>query len=161
MLAHKELCERVEKKSTANDHKKGIEKITNIKNRKFKGVLATDASLLESTESRINAMEGILQDLESRQRFYNASITKETEIVFQYTGNNSFCRKDLNVYLRIIFNFICYHTHILEKNIISTFEFLDLMAGAISELTKTELAAGEGFIAVWKIVHHNITYKQH
>ena len=86
MLAHKELCDRVEKKSIATDHKKGIEKITNIKNRKFKGVLATDASLLESTESRINAMEGILQDLESRQRFYNASITKETEIVFHYTG---------------------------------------------------------------------------
>ena len=88
MLAHKELCDRIEKKSVVSDHKKGIEKITNIKNRKFKGVLATDGNLLESTESRINAMEGILQDLESRQRFYNASITKETEIVFQYTGKN-------------------------------------------------------------------------
>ena len=102
MLAHKELCERVEKKSMTTDHKKGIEKITNIKNRKFKGVLATDASLLESTESRINAMEGILQDLESRQRFYNASITKETEIVFQYTGKNSFWQVCMNEYLKII-----------------------------------------------------------
>lgn len=69
-----------------SDHKKGIEKINNIKNRKIKGVLATDGKLLESTESRINAMEGILQDLESRQRFYNASVTKETEIIFEYTG---------------------------------------------------------------------------
>ena len=86
LLAHKDLCERVEKKGLATDHKKGIEKITNIKNRKFKGVLATDANLLEGIENRINAMEGILQDLESRQRFYNASVTKETEIVFRYTG---------------------------------------------------------------------------
>ena len=85
-MAHKELCDRAEKKSVVSDHKKGIEKISNIKNRKIKGVLATDGKLLESTESRINAMEGILQDLESRQRFYNASVTKETEIVFQYTG---------------------------------------------------------------------------
>ena len=90
LLAHKELCERVEKKNIATDHKKGCEKITNIKSRKFKGVLATDASLLEATENRINAMEGILQDLESRQRFYNASINKETEIVFQYTGKDRF-----------------------------------------------------------------------
>jgi hypothetical protein len=53
--------------------------------------------------------------------------------------------------------------HIFQIKILfsRTNEFLDLMAGAISELTKTELAAGEGFIAVWKIVHHNITYKQH
>ena len=86
MRAHKELCERVEKRSLATDHKKGIEKMTNIKNRKFKGALATDTTLLECIESRIKAMEGILQDEESRQRFYNACITKETEIVFRYTG---------------------------------------------------------------------------
>ena len=85
-MAHKDLCDRAEKKSVISDHKKGIEKIASIRTRKFKGVLATDGALLESTESRINAMEGILQDLESRQRFYNASVTKETEIVFQYTG---------------------------------------------------------------------------
>ena len=89
LLAHKELCERIEKKGISTDHKRGIERITNIKNRKFKGVLATDPAFLESIESRINAMEGILQDLESRQRFYNASITKETELVFQYTGSHS------------------------------------------------------------------------
>ena len=87
LVAHKDLCERVEKKNLATDHKKGIEKMTNIKNRKFKGVLATDANLLEGIENRITAMEGILQDLDSRQRFYNTSITKETEIVFCYTGN--------------------------------------------------------------------------
>ena len=85
MVAQKDLCERAEK-NLAMDHKKGIEKISNIKKRKFQGVLATDASLLEATENRINAMEGILQDLESRQRFSNASIIKENEIVFRYTG---------------------------------------------------------------------------
>ena len=37
---------------------------------------------------------------------------------------------------------------------------LDLIAGALSELVKTELSAGEGFIGAWKIVHHNITYKK-
>ena len=89
LLAHKELCERIEKKGISTDHKRGIERIVNIKNRKFKGILATDPAILESIESRINAMEGILQDLESRQRFYNASITKETELVFQYTGSHS------------------------------------------------------------------------
>ena len=89
LLAHKELCERIEKKGISADHKRGLERITNIKNRKFKGILATDPGILESIESRINAMEGILQDLESRQRFYNTSITKETELVFQYTGSHS------------------------------------------------------------------------
>ncbi len=34
----------------------------------------------------------------------------------------------------------------------------DLIADAASELAKAELSAGEGFIAVWKIVHHNVTY---
>ena len=33
----------------------------------------------------------------------------------------------------------------------------DLITGALSELVKTELSAGEGFIGAWKIVHHNIT----
>ena len=103
LLAHKELCERIEKKSITADHKRGIERITNIKNRKFKGILATDPILLESIESRINAMEGILQDLESRQRFYNASITKETELVFQYTGNHYHQEQYMKVHL--LYNF--------------------------------------------------------
>ena len=44
--------------------------------------------------------------------------------------------------------------------LINTSYFSDLIANALSEMAKTELSAGEGFIAVWKIVHHNITYKQ-
>ena len=79
------MCERAEK-NISQDHKKGVEKMTNIRKRKFQGILATDASLLEAVENRITAMEGILNDLESRQRFSNACVSKESDIVLQYSG---------------------------------------------------------------------------
>lgn len=86
LTAHQDLVERCPK-TLAMDHKKGLEKMANVDKRKLKGILSTDPSVLDALENRITKNHDQLHDLGMRRAFMDHCLLKETETVFQFTGD--------------------------------------------------------------------------
>lgn len=88
LLAFDDLCSRMDPKTMEMDHKKGLEKIRNLKMRKIRGILASDSQLYDNLENRVVAMESYLTEMECRQKFSNFCLDQERIFVAQHTSED-------------------------------------------------------------------------
>ena len=82
--ALKELSDR--SKNVTFDHTKAIEKMDHIKAKRLHGALASDPEIFNRVENKIASQENELNDLESRQKFYDYCLAEETATAFSYAG---------------------------------------------------------------------------
>ncbi|XP_066246179.1 sorting nexin-8-like isoform X1 [Euwallacea similis] len=86
LVAHKELCERLEK-GLANDHQVALSKMLALKKKKLQGAIrGIDAESVEQLEAKMLAQENIISSIDLRTDFSLYCVHLETQLVFAYLG---------------------------------------------------------------------------
>ncbi|XP_076275606.1 sorting nexin-8-like [Rhynchophorus ferrugineus] len=86
LVAHKELCERLEK-GLANDHQVALSKMLALKKKKLQGAIrGTNAESIEQLEAKMLAQENIISNIDLRTDFSLYCVHMETQLVFTYLG---------------------------------------------------------------------------
>lgn len=89
LIAHKELCERLEK-GLHHDHTVALSKLLSLKKRKIQGVIrGTDAESVEKLESKMLTQESVITNMELRSDFSLYCLHIETLLVYAYLGTLS------------------------------------------------------------------------
>ncbi|KAJ8951556.1 hypothetical protein NQ318_020430 [Aromia moschata] len=89
LVAHKELCERLDK-GLHHDHAVALSKLLSLKKRKIQGVIrGTDAESVEKLESKMLTQESVITNMELRSDFSLYCVHMETQLVYAYLGTLS------------------------------------------------------------------------
>nr|XP_023026127.1 sorting nexin-8-like isoform X1 [Leptinotarsa decemlineata] len=89
LIAHKDLCERLEK-GLHNDHASALSKLLALKKKKIQGVIrGTDAESVEHLESKMFTQENVITNMELRADFSLYCVHQETQLVYAYLGTLS------------------------------------------------------------------------
>ncbi|XP_057667042.1 sorting nexin-8-like [Diorhabda carinulata] len=84
LVAHKDLCERLEK-GLHHDHAAALSKLLSMKKRKIQGVIrGTDAESVEHLESKMLTQENVITNMELRADFSLYCVHMETQLVYAY-----------------------------------------------------------------------------
>ncbi|XP_072382881.1 sorting nexin-8-like [Diabrotica undecimpunctata] len=84
LVAHKDLCERLEK-GLHHDHAVALSKLLSMKKRKIQGVIrGTDAESVEHLESKMLTQENVITNMELRADFSLYCVNMETRLVYSY-----------------------------------------------------------------------------
>ncbi|XP_018332344.1 sorting nexin-8 [Agrilus planipennis] len=84
LLAHRDLCDRLEK-GLAHDHQLALSKMLTLKKRKIQGVIrGTDSESVEQLEARMLTQENIITNIELRSDFSLYCVHMETQLVHAY-----------------------------------------------------------------------------
>lgn len=127
LVAHKELCERLEK-GLAHDHQMALSKMLALKKKKLQGAIrGTNSESIEQLEAKMLAQENIISNIDLRTDFSLYCVHTETQLVFTYLGTIP----------SIISNFIDLKTK-------SHFEFLNLWRSLQSHYTTGEHTNSNG-----------------
>nr|CAI5853596.1 unnamed protein product [Callosobruchus analis] len=90
LVAHKQLCERLEK-GLHNEHAAALSKLLSLKKRKIQGVIrGTDAESVEHLESKVLTQESVITNMELRTDFSLYCVHMETQLVYAYLGTLSY-----------------------------------------------------------------------
>ncbi|KAG5873213.1 hypothetical protein JTB14_005668 [Gonioctena quinquepunctata] len=86
LVAHKYLCERLEK-GLHHDHAVALSKLLSMKKKKIQGVIrGSDAESVEHLESKMLTQENVITNMELRADFSIYCVHVETQLVYAYLG---------------------------------------------------------------------------
>ncbi|XP_060521347.1 sorting nexin-8-like isoform X2 [Cylas formicarius] len=86
LVAHKELCERLEK-GLAHDHQVALAKMLSLKKKKLQGAIrGADTESIEQLETKMLTQENVITNIDLRTDFSLYCVHMETQLVFTYLG---------------------------------------------------------------------------
>ncbi|CAH1977901.1 unnamed protein product [Acanthoscelides obtectus] len=90
LVAHKQLCERLEK-GLNKEHVAALSKLLSLKKRKIQGVIrGTGAESVENLEAKVLTQESVIINMELRTDFSLYCMHMETQLVYAYLGTLSY-----------------------------------------------------------------------